>query len=121
MAIVLGQFAVFTVNAILNATLGHVEGLWRVMFGVYALPAIALFIGMLRTPESPRWLIEKGRQQEALDLLKTVRSEDRALAEFAQVEIVTEEERPAGISSASRTSSPTGGCDASCSSGSVSR
>ena len=96
MAIVVGQFAAFTVNAILNATLGHVEGLWRVMFGVCALPAIALFIGMLRMPESPRWLIEKGREQEALDVLKTVRSEDRALAEFAQVEIVTEEEKAGG-------------------------
>ena len=96
LAIVVGQFAAFTVNAILNATLGHVEGLWRVMFGVCALPAIALFIGMLRMPESPRWLIEKGREQEALDVLKTVRSEDRALAEFAQVEIVTEEEKAGG-------------------------
>ena len=50
MPIVIGQFAAFTVNAILNATLGHVEGLWRVMFGVCARPAIALFIGMLQTP-----------------------------------------------------------------------
>jgi len=97
LAIVLGQFAAFTVNAILNATLGHVEGLWRIMFAVCALPAIALFIGMLRMPESPRWLIEKGREQEALAVLKTVRSEDRALAEFAQVEQVTEEESAGGI------------------------
>jgi major inositol transporter-like SP family MFS transporter len=49
MAIVIGQFAAFTVNAILNAMLGHVEGLWRLMSGVCALPAIAQFIGMLRT------------------------------------------------------------------------
>ena len=97
MAIVIGQFSAFTVNAILNATLGHVEGLWRVMFAVCALPAIALFIGMLRMPESPRWLIEKGREQEALAVLKTVRSEDRALAEFAQVEQVTEEETAGGV------------------------
>ena len=96
LAIVVGQFAAFTVNAILNATLGHVEGLWRVMFGVCALPAIALFVGMLRMPESPRWLIEKGREQEALAVLKTVRSEDRALAEFAQVEQITEEEKIGG-------------------------
>ena len=111
MAIVIGQFAAFMVNAILGATLGHVEGLWRVMFAICALPAIALFIGMLRMPESPRWLIEKGRGPEALAVLKTVRSEDRAEAEFAQVATVTEEEmdRPAtGLDS--RTSSPTGGC-----------
>ena len=96
LAIVSGQFAAFTVNAILNATLGHIEGLWRVMFGVCALPAVALFIGMLRMPESPRWLIEKGRGQDALAVLKTVRSRDRAQAEFAQVERVAEEERDGG-------------------------
>src|SRR5215217_8751299 len=76
LAIVMGQFAAFVVNYILFATLGHVEGVWRIMFGVCALPAVALFIGMLRMPESPRWLIEKGRYEDALAVLKTVRSED---------------------------------------------
>ena len=93
LAIVLGQFTAFVVNAILGATLGHIDGVWRIMFGICALPAIALFVGMLRMPESPRWLVEKGRYDEALAVLKTVRSEDRALAEFAQVEQVTEDEK----------------------------
>jgi len=44
-------------------------------------------------PESPRWLIEKERHDEALAVLKTVRSEDRARAEWEQVERVAEEER----------------------------
>jgi major inositol transporter-like SP family MFS transporter len=92
LAIVSGQFAAFVVNYILFATLGHVTGIWRIMFGVCALPAIALFFGMLRMPESPRWLVEKGRDEEALAVLKTVRSEDRALAELRQVETVREEE-----------------------------
>jgi MFS transporter, SP family, major inositol transporter len=92
LAIVVGQFAAFAVNAILGNTLEHVTGLWRIMFAVCALPAIALFFGMLRMPESPRWLVEKGRDDDALAVLKTVRSEDRALAELAQVEQVTEDE-----------------------------
>ena len=98
LAIVVGQFAAFVANYIIFATLGHIPGVWRIMFGVAALPAIALFIGMLRMPESPRWLVEKGRDDEALAVLKTVRSEDRALAEFAQVETVAEEEKEAHIS-----------------------
>ena len=98
LAIVVGQFAAFVVNYILFATLGHVDGVWRIMFGVCALPAVALFIGMLRMPESPRWLVEKGRYDDALAVLKTVRSEDRALAEFAQVETVAEDEKEAHIS-----------------------
>ena len=93
LAIVVGQFAAFVVNAILGVTLGHVDGVWRIMFGVCALPAVALFFGMLRMPESPRWLVEKGRDDEALAVLKTVRSEDRAIAEFAQVEQVAEDGR----------------------------
>jgi len=93
LAIVVGQFTAFVVNAILGATLGHIDGVWRIMFGICALPAIALFFGMLRMPESPRWLVEKGRYDEALAVLKTVRSEDRALAEFGQVEQVTEDEK----------------------------
>ena len=93
LAIVVGQFAAFVVNYILFATLGHVHGVWRIMFGVCAIPAIALFFGMLRMPESPRWLVEKGRDEEALAVLKTVRSEDRALAELRQVETVREEEK----------------------------
>ena len=72
------------VNAIIGVTLwGHVDGVWRFMFAVCALPAVALFFGMLRMPESPRWLVEKGRDDEALAVLKTVRSEDRAMAELA--------------------------------------
>jgi sugar porter (SP) family MFS transporter len=98
LAIVVGQFAAFVVNYILFATLGHIEGVWRIMFGVCALPAIALFVGMLRMPESPRWLVEKGRVDDALAVLKTVRSEDRALAEFRQVETVAEEEKEAHMS-----------------------
>jgi MFS transporter, SP family, major inositol transporter len=92
LAIVTGQLTAFVINAILGTTLGHVEGIWRVMFGVCALPAVALFFGMLRMPESPRWLVEKGRHEEAFAVMRTVRSEDRAIAELAEVEHIREEE-----------------------------
>src|ERR687894_692598 len=90
LAIVVGQLSAFVVNAIIGNVFGNVVGIWRIMFAVCALPAIALFFGMLRMPESPRWLVEKGRDDEALTVLKTVRSEDRALAELRQVETVRE-------------------------------
>lgn len=85
MAIVTGQFLAFCVNAILDQTLGHVTGIWRVMFAVCALPAIGLFFGMMRMPESPRWLVDKGRTDDALAILETIRSTDRAVAELDQV------------------------------------
>ena len=92
LAIVTGQLSAFVANAIIGNVFGNVVGVWRIMFAVCALPAIALFFGMLRMPESPRWLVEKGRDDEALAVLKTVRSEDRAVAEWEQVERVVVEE-----------------------------
>ena len=92
LAIVSGQLLAFTMNAIINIIWGHHDGVWRIMFSICALPAIALFIGMLRMPESPRWLVDKRRYDDALAVLNTVRSHDRARAELAQVEAVAEEE-----------------------------
>ncbi|MCR8671225.1 sugar porter family MFS transporter [Agrococcus sp. HG114] len=85
-AIVSGQLAAFVVNALLGSALGHVEGIWRAMFAVCALPALALFVGMLRMPESPRWLAERGRREEALAVLRSVRAGERAEAELAHIE-----------------------------------
>ncbi|QUW20183.1 sugar porter family MFS transporter [Agrococcus sp. Marseille-Q4369] len=85
-AIVSGQLAAFVVNAVLGSTLGHVDGVWRIMFAVCALPAIALFVGMLRMPESPRWLAERGRRDEALAVLRSVRASERAEAELEHIE-----------------------------------
>jgi sugar porter (SP) family MFS transporter len=92
LAIVIGQLAAFVVNAVIGILFGHIDGVWRIMFSICALPAIALFFGMLRMPESPRWLVEKGRHEEALVVLRSVRSEDRAAAELADVEHVAQEE-----------------------------
>ena len=97
--IVIGQLAAFVVNAIIGTVWGEGEGVWRVMLSVSALPAIALFVGMLRVPESPRWLISKGRHNEALEVLKTIRSVDRAEAELGEVEHLAEEEQAAQLGS----------------------
>lgn len=91
-AIVIGQLSAFVINAIIGNVFSDVTGVWRIMFAVSALPALGLFFGMLRMPESPRWLVEKGRHGEALEVLKTVRSEDRAVAELGEVELVAQEE-----------------------------
>jgi MFS transporter, SP family, arabinose:H+ symporter len=38
---------------------------WRWMLGLETLPAILYFFGLIFVPESPRWQIMKGREQEA--------------------------------------------------------
>lgn len=42
------------------------SGNWRAMFALGAVPAVVLLLGMLALPESPRWLLLKGRRDEAL-------------------------------------------------------
>lgn len=90
--IVTGQLAAFIVNAIIGNVLGPIPGVWRVMLAVAALPAVFLFIGMLRMPESPRWLVSKGREDEALEVLGSIRCADRAPAELAEIALAVEKE-----------------------------
>ncbi|MBT2549691.1 sugar porter family MFS transporter [Arthrobacter sp. ISL-65] len=96
--IVIGQLAAFVVNAIIGNLWSEFGGVWRIMLAVAAVPAVALFLGMLRMPESPRWLISRGRNQEALAVLKTVRSSDRAEAEMADVKHLADEEKEMNLS-----------------------
>lgn len=93
LAIVSGQLAAFVMNAIIGSIWGHIDGVWRIMFALCAVPAVCLFIGMLRMPESPRWYVEKGRNDKALEVLKTVRTDERALAEIADIERIAAEEK----------------------------
>lgn len=45
---------------------------WRVMLGIAAIPSLILAIGILKMPESPRWLIMKGRIGEAKKIMYKV-------------------------------------------------
>ena len=61
---------------------------WRWMFYVGVFPAIILFIGMLFLPETPRFLIGKGKEKEGKKVLEKV--EDPALVEEAFAKIKEE-------------------------------
>ncbi len=91
--IVSGQFAAFIVNYVIFTVWGEHDVIWRFMLLVAVLPAFALFFGMLRMPESPRWLTSQDRDEEALEVLRQVRSDERAEAEMAEVHRLAEEEQ----------------------------
>ena len=69
--VVLGILLAYLSNYLLgNMHFGDVE--WRWKLGVSALPA-ALFLAMLFTiPRSPRWLVSKGRVNEAREVLQAI-------------------------------------------------
>ena len=93
--IVFGQFLAFVINAIIFSIWGENDVVWRFMLAVAVLPAFVLFFGMLRMPESPRWLVSKGRDRDALEVLRQVRSPERAEAEQAEVYALAHEEKEA--------------------------
>ena len=66
--VVLGILIAFFSNYIIaEMNLGAVE--WRWMFGVEAFPAAAFFLLLFFSPFSPRWLVARGRIQEAKKVL----------------------------------------------------
>ena len=93
--IVLGiSVAFFTNYLILQAansdadwvqTLGVAQWNWRWMLGIEAIPALVYFICLSIVPESPRWLMMKGRAEEATVILKRALGEQNAEQEIQQI------------------------------------
>jgi major inositol transporter-like SP family MFS transporter len=102
--IVSGQLLAYATNAAISATTDDAGHAWRWMLAIPTLPAVALWIGMLFMPESPRWYAAKGRfhdmqatllrirdpkdvDAEAQEIIATAADEDRqrgSLADFRE-------------------------------------
>ncbi|KZP25298.1 general substrate transporter [Athelia psychrophila] len=57
---------------------GQTDASWRIPVGLQMLPALCLGIGMMWMPFSPRWLMEQGRESEALATLSRLRRKPEA-------------------------------------------
>ncbi|MFM0341399.1 sugar porter family MFS transporter [Paraburkholderia fungorum] len=62
------------------------DGQWRWMLGLAAVPSILLTLGMLVQPESPRWLVRKGRVNEALSVLLMTNTPVQAAEALKQIQ-----------------------------------
>ena len=72
LAITIGIFLAYLVNAQLVAGDPSAGGGWRLMLGAAAAPGLALLVVALVTPESPRWLMMVNRRTEAEAIARKV-------------------------------------------------
>jgi SP family galactose:H+ symporter-like MFS transporter len=70
-------------------------GNWRLMFGLAAIPAAALFVGVFTQHESPQYLVSRGRIDEARAVLVEVRTTEDIDAEIEEIQEVRREKAPA--------------------------
>jgi SP family sugar:H+ symporter-like MFS transporter len=92
LAIVLGLFGAFLSNAIIAGVAGGAGAsfwmgapAWRWMFWMEAVPAVAFLVGTLLIPESPRFLIFRGKQERAREIFARIGVDaDRLVREVEQ-------------------------------------
>jgi sugar porter (SP) family MFS transporter len=77
--IVSGMLISYIADYLLN-NLNHAIA-WRLMLGFAAIPAVVLFIGVLKLPESPRFLIQVGKLEEAKFVLSCIREDESGIEE----------------------------------------
>ncbi|MEG2804333.1 sugar porter family MFS transporter [Stenotrophomonas sp.] len=93
MAIISGLFCAFLSNFLLARAAGaSTEALWlgqaawRWMFWMQALPSGLFLVLLLRIPESPRYLVVKGRRAQAMAVLTRLYGSEEATAKLAEIE-----------------------------------
>ena len=102
-AIICGLFAAFLSNYLLANFAGGSTAIfwwgfeaWRWMFWVEILPAAVFLVALLFIPESPRFLVAKGRKQEALAVLTRLYGDVEGARKLAEIDasLATDHHRP---------------------------
>jgi MFS transporter, SP family, galactose:H+ symporter len=65
--------------AFLSDTAFSYSGNWRWMLGVIALPGAMFLAGVFLLPDSPRWLMMRGRKEAALEVLLRLRGDPQVV------------------------------------------
>ncbi|MFK7952384.1 MAG: sugar porter family MFS transporter [Ekhidna sp.] len=88
LAIVVGFFVVFLATYMIgnsgDADYNLNQG-WRLMFWSELIPCLIFLFMLFLVPKSPRWLIMKGRDDEAKQVLAQIHGESQAEIEFSEI------------------------------------
>ena len=84
--IVLGILVAYLSNYIVAQIVHDPQIAWRWMLGVMVVPSVLFLVFLLTVPETPRWLMAKGREEEAIAisrrLCNTVEESDEQIQEI---------------------------------------
>jgi len=99
--IISGLTAAFVVNYYLARTAGASTNLfwggheaWRWMYWMQAIPASVFLIALFFIPESPRYLVSKGRNEEAGRVLTSLFGSDTATRKLVEIQASFSDHRP---------------------------
>ncbi len=88
LAIVIGFFVVFLATYYIGNGLSEAENIeygWRQMFWSELIPAGLFLVLLFFVPKSPRWLMTKGKEEEALHILTRIHGEETATKEIIEI------------------------------------
>src|SRR5690606_12079182 len=88
LAVVIGFFVVFLATYFIGNNLTEAENIqfgWRRMFWSELVPCVLFLVLLFFVPKSPRWLALKGKNEEALIVLKKIHSDEQANKEIFQI------------------------------------
>lgn len=83
--IVFGILIAFLSNYLLS---GMGDTAWRWMLGIMAVPSLVYTLACLAIPESPRWLISRGRRDEGMEVLQLISPGASAAALHAEADSI---------------------------------
>jgi len=96
LGIVVGIFLTLFVNKTIQGFGDHAWNMdsgWRWMLGIGAVPAVIFMLLLLAVPESPRWLAQNGREEDARQILYKAAGEVAGEEHMAEIhEAIGQEE-----------------------------
>ena len=93
-AFVVNYYLAKTAGASTNEFWGGYEA-WRWMYWMQAIPATVFLIALFFIPESPRYLVSKSRNEEAIRVLTSLFGSETATRKLAEIQASFADHRPA--------------------------